>query len=65
MTGLRSAKAIHSSQYQIPIKLNQQPPSGNLQHEENNSLIAPSTCCITNTGSHARRVFFENAISFS
>jgi hypothetical protein len=35
-------KAAHSSQYQIPIKLNQQPVSADLRHAENNLLIEPS-----------------------
>jgi hypothetical protein len=36
-------KSGHSSQYQIPIKLNQQPVSADLLHAENNSLIEPSS----------------------
>jgi hypothetical protein len=35
-------KAAHSSQYQIPVKLNQQPVSADLRHAENNLLIEPS-----------------------
>jgi hypothetical protein len=59
MTGVCSAKATHSSQYQIPIKLNQQPLSGKLQHEENNSLIEPSTFVLRATADDPNGTSFQ------
>jgi len=40
-------KAPHSSQYQIPIKPNQQPVSADLWHAEHNSLIELSSFALS------------------